>query len=309
MKKIFKSFMIIFASVIMMLPLTFTKVYAEESVTTPSFIGSFDTSKNKTTITAYKGEGDKKNKLMLQIDVKYTRGFDQNTARYIICKKNTATSEISTIDNCKEFGAIVSADGEVGVGFVPTSENTISTQLTGVAADEKPTTKSYIVDTGIDIKSDNRETYYVVFVKTFYCTKRVLDSDGQYKGAGCQYWHDPYINDETPFSKIEFKLGDLLDRNITNIENEELSELMDVIQNVVMAIVMPVIYGILGLFLVIKGALLGFQIVKAADEPQVRQEKIGSLKWLIIGVAIAYAASGLVHVVMGVISGAFNFGE
>ena len=51
------------------------------------------------------------------------------------------------------------------------------------------------------------------------------------------------------------------------------------------------IYAALGLFLVVKGALLGMQIVKAADEPQVRQEKIGSLKWLVIGVAIAFGVA------------------
>jgi hypothetical protein len=291
----------------MMLPLTSTKVVAEES----SFVGNFDTSKNKTTVTAYKGEGDKKNKLMLQIDVKYTRGFDGPTAKYLICEKGSPTNEITSVDHCDESGNKIISESDDGgwVSFVPGSENTISAQLTGTAADEKPTTKSYTIDTGKEITSDNKETYYVVLVKTFYCTKRVLDSDGQYKGGGCQYWHDPYSTGDSPISKIEFKLGDLLDRNITNIENEELSELMDVIQNIVMAIIMPVIYGVLGLFLVIKGAILGFQIVKAADEPQTRQEKIGSLKWLIIGVAIAYAASGLVHVVMGVVSGAFNFKE
>ena len=67
-----------------------------------------------------------------------------------------------------------------------------------------------------------------------------------------------------------------------------------------------VIYVVLGLFLVIKGALIGMQIVKAADEPQVRQEKIGSLKWLVIGVAIAYAATFVVNIVVGFFKDAFN---
>ena len=83
--------------------------------------------------------------------------------------------------------------------------------------------------------------------------------------------------------------------------------MMDKVSDIVMSIVMPVLYAVIGVFLVVKGAILGFQIVKAADEPQVRQEKIGALKWLVIGVAIAYAATGLVHVVTGVISGAFDF--
>ena len=71
--------------------------------------------------------------------------------------------------------------------------------------------------------------------------------------------------------------------------------------------ILVIIYIVLGLFLVVKGAILGMQIVKAADEPQVRQEKIGSLKWLVIGCGIAYAASALVSVLTGFFSGAFNF--
>lgn len=72
------------------------------------------------------------------------------------------------------------------------------------------------------------------------------------------------------------------------------------IYDLVNSYVLPVIYAALGLFLLIKGALLGMQIVKAADEPQVRQEKIGSLKWLVIGVAIAFGVTIAVDVVMSV---------
>lgn len=68
--------------------------------------------------------------------------------------------------------------------------------------------------------------------------------------------------------------------------NDLLADLSGVVDTI-----MIIIYAVLGLFLVVKGALLGVQIVKAADEPQVRQEKIGSLKWLVIGVAIAYAVT------------------
>lgn len=70
---------------------------------------------------------------------------------------------------------------------------------------------------------------------------------------------------------------------------------LEMIEEVV-GTIMIVIYVVLGLFLVVKGALLGMQIVKAADEPQVRQEKIGALKWLVIGVAIAYGVAGLVDI-------------
>ena len=82
---------------------------------------------------------------------------------------------------------------------------------------------------------------------------------------------------------------------------------MEKITGLVYGTIMPIIYIVLTLFLIIKGAILGVQIVKAADEPQLRQEKIGSLKWLIIGCGIAYAASALVSVLTGFFSGAFNF--
>ena len=63
-----------------------------------------------------------------------------------------------------------------------------------------------------------------------------------------------------------------------------------------------IIYIVLAAFLVVKGAILGMQIVKAADEPQVRQEKIGSLKWLVIGVAIAYGVAAIADFAIGLIT-------
>ena len=71
-------------------------------------------------------------------------------------------------------------------------------------------------------------------------------------------------------------------------------------------IILTIILIILGIFLVVKGAILGMQIVKAADEPQVRQEKVGSLKWLVIGVGIAFAASTFVGVITGFFSEVFS---
>ena len=63
-----------------------------------------------------------------------------------------------------------------------------------------------------------------------------------------------------------------------------------------------IIYIVLAAFLVVKGAIIGMQIVKAADEPQVRQEKIGSLKWLVIGVAIAYGVAAIADFAIGLIT-------
>lgn len=92
-----------------------------------------------------------------------------------------------------------------------------------------------------------------------------------------------------------------LENNENSISNSELASLMGRVSSIGQTI-LNVIYIVLGIFLVIKGALLGMQIVKAADEPQVRQEKIGSLKWLVIGVVIAYGVAAIANVLVRVIT-------
>ena len=85
----------------------------------------------------------------------------------------------------------------------------------------------------------------------------------------------------------------------SDISDTDLKNAMANISKLVTGTIMPIIYVVLGIFLIVKGALLGVQIVKAADEPQVRQEKINSLKWLVIGIAIAYGVAAAAHIVMG----------
>ena len=94
--------------------------------------------------------------------------------------------------------------------------------------------------------------------------------------------------------------------NTSGISDSAVAGVMTKLGEIVQMI-LNIIYIVLGLFLVVKGALLGMQIVKAADEPQVRQEKIGSLKWLVIGVAIGYGVAGLANVIVAVISGNLQF--
>ena len=94
-----------------------------------------------------------------------------------------------------------------------------------------------------------------------------------------------------------FSLVNLLTNVSTTDLDESLSSAFAKLEGVV-GTVLTIIYIVLGLFLVIKGALIGMQIVKAADEPQVRQEKISSLKWLVIGVAIAYAVTFVADLVI-----------
>ena len=60
------------------------------------------------------------------------------------------------------------------------------------------------------------------------------------------------------------------------------------IQKLINDTIVPVLLGILGLAAVVSCTVLGYQIVKAADEPQERAEKIGRLKGILIGIAIAF---------------------
>ena len=81
--------------------------------------------------------------------------------------------------------------------------------------------------------------------------------------------------------------------------NPRMRELLEKIKEIVNTIVLPILYSFSAIFLIIKGALLGTQIVKSADKPDIRAEKIHALKWLFIGVTIIFAASSAVGVLTG----------
>lgn len=88
--------------------------------------------------------------------------------------------------------------------------------------------------------------------------------------------------------------------------DQGINDLMVEIKDIVNTIVLPLLYAVMGLFLVVKGTILGVQIVKAADEPNLRLEKIRALKWLAIGVGIGFVASTLVGALTGFFQDAFN---
>lgn len=95
-------------------------------------------------------------------------------------------------------------------------------------------------------------------------------------------------------------------KNLGGVGDKELRGAMSKIQVVVNKAVLPIIYIITSLFFIIKGTILGFQIVKSADEPSTRREKIHGLKWLIIGVAITYAATSVVGLITGFFKNEFG---
>ena len=291
MKKFIKYFTMFFASLLFMFALNSNDV---DAVT-----GNFDTSKNNVSLSVYTDGIE--NNLYLKVVVKATRGFGSATAQYLVCK---LPEGVTTYDATNPGST---CPGASWASYMTGGDmTTFNTKENGALADANPITRVYLVDTGIDITSTERESNYVVFVRTTFCAVRSVNTQtGLYDGGGCMYWHVP--DGGSTFANVMFKGADVRDTELTEIEDEELRSMMEKVSDIVMDIVMPLLYAVISIFFVVKGAILGFQIVKAADEPQVRQEKIGALKWLVIGVAVAYAATGLVHVVTGVVSGAFNF--
>lgn len=91
-----------------------------------------------------------------------------------------------------------------------------------------------------------------------------------------------------------------------NVGDENIKGLLDDLLEITNTIILPILYSIIGMVLVVKGILLGVQIVKSADMPQERAEKVHALKWLVIGVTIAFAASSLVGLLTGFFKTVFN---
>lgn len=130
-----------------------------------------------------------------------------------------------------------------------------------------------------------------------------------YFGTGKGYTGTESLSGSPTISSVQ--IADTGDKYIngtanSDIGDKDLNKMMDKLVNIVNTAVLPILYIALGLLLVIKGAILGVQIVKNADHPEIRMEKVHSLKWLVIGVGIAYAASALVGVLTGYFEGVFK---
>jgi len=59
-----------------------------------------------------------------------------------------------------------------------------------------------------------------------------------------------------------------------------------------------ILVGVLGVVLIVKGVTTALAVVKAADEPQVRQEKLGAFKYLAIGLGVALAIAVLANTLL-----------
>ena len=282
MKKIIKYFSIVLFSAFFMFLLASDPTSA-----------IYDSEKNTVRISVNKNE--------VKIAITYQRGMGSGTsAQYFWCG-GYDVAENKCLDQLGESVNYVSESQPKVTSFVSREDATV--------ADRNLTTVTFTIpkekDSLLKDLSGKEGQSYVLVVSTAFCAVR---NDAK---TSCNYYDTPKIttltvsvNNLVNGSGVDGSFGTDVD-----IKDSGISTLMDKVSDIVMGTVLPIIWAVLGLFLVIKGALLGVQIVNSADEPQVRQEKIGSLKWLVIGVAIAYAASGVVAVLTSFFSGAFKGGE
>lgn len=83
---------------------------------------------------------------------------------------------------------------------------------------------------------------------------------------------------------------------------EDVDKLCDLWVSVVgiVTTIIWILVGVLAVILIVKGVTTALAVVKAADEPQVRQEKLGSFKYLAIGMGVALVIAVLAGTLLSV---------
>lgn len=244
----------------------------------------------------------------VKVVVEYQRGFDPSSTNYYWCRIPLESADTyNDPSNCstKFTGYYVSNSDIPKPNFYSTSLADEADNKTTKIIFTISSSKDPILNDLFNNANNGTSTKYIVFAEAKFCAVRSFSNN---KPSGCESY-----DSQMKYARKEVNLLDLTDDHdydfTKDIEDPGISDLMDKISNIVKKTVMPVIWAVLGLFLIVKGALLGVQIVKSADEPQVRQEKIGALKWLVIGVAIAYASTGVVTVIISFFDGTFRGGN
>lgn len=126
-------------------------------------------------------------------------------------------------------------------------------------------------------------TQYTIAVKARFCSVRTVDK------TGCFAW-----NSETPL--VIFSEQFNLQMGVTS--SSEINGTIGEMLGIVNTVVLPILWIVLGLLLIIRGIMLGIDIVKSADEPEVRKKKVSGLIWLFIGIFVAYVITIVASVVM-----------
>lgn len=251
---------------------------------------NYDSSKNTVNVMVNMNE--------VKITVRYQRGIDRTYPSYRWCEVVNDNSTTCANDIGGEV-MYVAIGGDSNNSYIAQGEPSyVDSNITTVTFTVRAENDEFLRD-----KRYEPEHTYAIIVNNYFCAIR---NEGY---TGCEYFDEG--NTQTV---LKVSANDLLNglsvggtgEATDDVADDGLKKMMEKVYDIVHGTVMPIIWAVLGLFFVVKGALLGVQIVKSADEPQVRQEKVGSLKWLVIGVAISYAASFLVDGVMGFFSNAFN---
>jgi len=255
---------------------------------------NYDRNKNKVSVSVSLEE--------VKISVKYQRGFRLDST-YKWCEVNSAGTITSNCTSSKKFSDNYGWELD---------------QRVASEADNNPQTKTYTISKDNDYVlsniSSNADKKYKIVVNVTYCAVRQGDV-GSY--TGCDYSENVEktfgINGKANGGAIEVgnltTYGTVIGDSLEEIEDEGLRNVVAKVSKIVNGTIMPIIWVLIGLFAGVKGAIVGVQIVKAADEPQVRQEKIGSLKWLVIGIAIAAGVAGVVQVLTGYFKNTFAGGN
>ena len=150
----------------------------------------------------------------------------------------------------------------------------------------------YTDEHGPDGKPNN--IYYMKVVATF-CVARGA-SEANPTQQECKTW------DTSPGFYTWGKEVDLDNGGITG--DSKINATLARILNIVNTIVIPILWAVLAVILVVRGIMLGMDIVKSADEAEVRKKKIQGLIWLFIGVGVGYAVTIIANIVIGM----FGFG-
>lgn len=179
--------------------------------------------------------------------------------------------------------------------------------LKGNACDNADyTTKSVLYSTSTNMNKNTSEE-----MDSFKYNVKVSNK-GEYRVRVEAYFGTSNSYDATSYMYISSKQTvDTYDTYLTigatnDLNAEGMNKTMEQIVEIINTIVLPILYGLISIVLVIKGALIGTAIVKNADNPMLRQEKIKSLIWLLIGVTVAYAASTVIGALTGFFEDFFN---
>ena len=155
----------------------------------------------------------------------------------------------------------------------------------------------------VESKFGNSRTYDVSFFDRRYLVYQNEVANPCSKDDQCTDAQRQQVSNEY----VELKNNDATPKNTLyiQIDNSKMEGGSSEIEDLVYDTIIPVLITILFIAAGVSIAILGYKIVKSADEPQERKDKIVKLRNILIGIAIAlillFAANPLVNFIKGII--------